>query len=189
MSAQSQARHVKIGRRVWSHKSVLALLDKAQGTAEPADPEDLIRICARALVAQALALNWAGPPYDPKILAGLRGIAVEPTHDQIGAEARIFAKPDCSLLIQYDPAKTKARVNFSICHEITHTFFPDCFETIRHRHKEDDGNYELECLCDLGAAELLMPHEPFQCDLAMLGVSLAAVRQLAQRYGASGEAV
>jgi len=86
MSAQSQARYVKIGRRVWSHKSVLALLDNAHGTG---DPEELIRDCARRLVAQALALRWAGPPYDPKILAGLRDIAVEPTDDEIGAEARI----------------------------------------------------------------------------------------------------
>lgn len=186
MSAQSQARYIKVGRRVWSHKSVLALLDKAHRTA---DPEELIRDCARTLVAQALALNWTGPPYDPKILAGLRDIAVEPTNDEIGAEARIFSKPDGSLLIQFDRAKAKARVNFSICHEITHTFFPDCYETIRHRRKQEDGNYELECLCDLGAAELLMPHEPFLSDLAALGVSLSAVRQLTQRYAASGEAV
>ena len=131
MSAQSQARYVKVGRRIWSHKSVLALLDSATGTA---DPEALIRDRARTLVAQAMALQWSGPPYDPKILAGLRDIAVEPTDENIGAEARIMAKPDSSLLIQYDPAKAKARVNFSICHEIAHTFFPDCFETVRHRH-------------------------------------------------------
>ncbi|MGH9425805.1 MAG: hypothetical protein ACRD2L_05795, partial [Terriglobia bacterium] len=131
MSAQSQTRYVKFGRRVWSHKSVLALLDSANGTA---DPETLIRDSARRLVAQALALQWPGPPYDPKILAGLRDIAVEPTDEDIGAEARILAKPEGSLLIQYDPSKAKARVNFSICHEIAHTFFPDCFETVRHRH-------------------------------------------------------
>ncbi|MBI2928788.1 MAG: ImmA/IrrE family metallo-endopeptidase [Verrucomicrobia bacterium] len=186
MSAQSQARYVKVGRRVWSHKSVLALLDSANGTA---DPEVLIRDRARGLVSQAMAVQWSGPPYDPKILAGLRDIAVEPTDEAIGAEARILAKPDGSLLIEYDPTKAKARVNFSICHEIAHTFFPDCFETTRHRRKEHDSNYELECLCDLGAAELLMPHEPFDRDLATLGVSLDSVRELTTRYAASGEAV
>lgn len=186
MSAQSQARYVKIGKRVWSHKSVLALLDSANGTA---DPEALIRESARRLVGQALALQWPGPPYDPKILAGLRDIAVEPTNENIGAEARILAKPDGSLLIQYDPAKAKGRVNFSVCHEIAHTFFPDCFETVRHRRSHPDDNFELECLCDLGAAELLMPHEPFERDLASLGISLGAVRELTARYNASGEAV
>jgi len=186
MSAQSQARYVKIGNRAWSHKSVLALLDSANGRA---DPESLIRDRARTLVAQALALRWPGPPYDPKILAGLRDIIVEPTDENIGAEARILARPDGSLLIQYDPTKAAARVNFSICHEITHTFFPDCFETIHRRHGQHDHDYELECLCDLGSAELLMPHESFERDLTSLGVSLNSVRELTVRYGASGEAV
>lgn len=136
-----------------------------------------------------MALQWAGPPYDPKILAGLRDIAVEPTDEAIGAEARIMAKRDGSLLIEYDPTKAKARVNFSICHEIAHAFFPDCFETIRHRRKEHGSNYELECLCDLGAAELLMPHEPFGRDLSTLGVTLNSVHELATRYAASSEAV
>jgi len=186
MNAQNQARYVKTGNRISSHKSVLALLDSVNGTA---DPETLICDHARAPAAQAMALRWPGPPFDPKILAGLRDIVVEPTDENIGAEARILARPDGSLLIQYDPTKATARVNFSICHEIVHTFFPDCFETIRHRHGQYHCNYELECLCDLGAAELLMPHEPFQRDLASLGVSLNSVRELTVRYAASGEAV
>lgn len=186
MSTQSQARYVKIGNRTWSHKSVLALLDSANAST---DPETLIRDRARALVAQAIALRWPGPPFDPKILAGLRDITVESTDENFGAEARILGRPDGSLLIQYDPTKPAARINFSICHEITHTFFPDCFETTRNRHGQYDHNYELECLCDLGAAELLMPHKSFERDLTSLGVSLNSVRELTVRYAASGEAV
>jgi len=177
---------VRIGGRVWSHKSVLALLEAA---APGAPPDDVIREQARALVAKALALRWTGPPYDPITLAGLRGIAVEPLQEDAKADARIFCKADGSLVIQYDSRKPKSRINFSICHEIVHTFFPDCFETVHLRHDRRDGGYELECLCDLGAAELLMPHECFQRDMASAKISLELVRQLNRRYAASFEAV
>jgi hypothetical protein len=83
-------------------------------------------------------------------------------------------------------------MNFSICHEITHTLFPDCYETVRHRGRKElnrDREFELELLCDLGAAELLMPAEHFAADLARLGTSLQAVKGLRSRYAASGEAV
>jgi len=84
------------------------------------------------------------------------------------------------------------RINFSVCHEIAHTFFPDAYETSRHRRKQQsqDAEYlQLEWLCDMGAAELLMPHVSFAVDLAPRGTSLQAVRELRDLYATSSEAV
>src|SRR5438552_2333533 len=116
--------------RVWSHKSVLALMDSARAGEEP---EDVITRLAREFVADAMACGWSGPPFDPEVLASVRGIKVEPTNCDIRADARVFPGTGGKLRIEYDPRKPKARVNFSICHELTHTFFPDSYETVRHR--------------------------------------------------------
>ena len=94
--------------------------------------------------------------------------------------------------IEFDPEQPKTRVNFSIFHEITHTFFPDCYETVRHRRLHPvnrDPDFELELLCDLGAAELLMPADFFVADLIRLGRSQSATKELTARYSTSSEAV
>src|ERR1700733_6141531 len=190
MTAAPSKRYVKDKRgRAWSHKSVITLLKSVNNND---DPETLIRKAARQLVAQAKADGWSGPPYDPKILASLRGIKVEAVKGGIGADARIFPNADGDLVIEFDSSKPVARTNFSICHELTHTFFRDCYEEVRHRKKGDsyDHSYfELEFLCDLGAAELLMPEDSFSIDMEKLGISLNAVRDLSKLYIASSEAV
>lgn len=155
------------------------------------EPEDVIERLAREVIAQALESSWSGPPFDPVILASFCGIRVEPADSDLRADARIIPKLDGSLIVQYNPAKPRTRTNFSICHELAHTFFPDCYETVRYRHnesQEDATTRQLETLCDLGAAELLMPHASFTANLQSLGTSLDAVRTLAKMYAASGEA-
>jgi hypothetical protein len=139
-----------------------------------------------------MSCGWSGPPFDPEVLASLKGIKVEPADCEIGADARVFPDADGKLRIEYDPTKPQARMNFSIFHEITHTFFPDCYETVRHRQRKQvrqDPDFELELLCDLGAAELLMPAQSFAADIAQLGTSLDAIKKLRSRYIASSEAV
>jgi hypothetical protein len=155
-------------------------------------PDNVIRRLARNCVRDSLSYGWSGPPFDPEVLASLRGIKVEPTDCEIGADARVFPDGDGKLRIEYDPSKPRARVNFSISHEITHTFFPDCYETLRHRKRKEvrrDPDFELELLCDLGAAELLMPAQTFAADMARLGTSLRAIKELRSLYIASSEAV
>lgn len=77
-------------------------------------------------------------------------------------------------------------------HEIAHTFFDDCYEMVHHRssnRRAFDPQKEIEDLCQLGGANLLMPEEDFLEDLANLPFSLRIIPHLAHRYGASPEAV
>lgn len=172
-------------KRRWFHKSVVALMG---GAYEKEEPPDVIRRLARAIVSEALPLRWEGPPYNPETLASLRGIEIKKAKN-IGAEARIIPKPNRKLCIEYDPLKPQKRINFSICHELAHTLFPDHYETSHHRNASTNYHMELECLCDIGGAELLMPHEPFLTDLAQHTLSLATVHYLSERYQASSEAI
>jgi Zn-dependent peptidase ImmA (M78 family) len=171
-------------KKPWSHPSVIALMKCALKGEEP---EDVIRRLADNKIAEAQQIGWSGPPFCPEELASISGIKIKPTEEDIGAEARILPVGD-QVFIHYNPRKPKTRINFSICHELVHTFFPDCYEYVRHRSK-DDFNWELECLCDLGAAELLMPRNSFQKDLENESTSLIGARNLSAKYQASSEAI
>jgi len=57
------------------------------------------------------------------------------------------------------------------------------------RREQFDPDREVEQLCDIGAAEILMPQEEFRDDVAKYGFSLTAVGPLRERYEASREAV
>jgi hypothetical protein len=102
----------------------------------------------------------------------------------------VYKDTDGSRRAFYDPTYSDGRVNFSIAHEIVHSFFPNSVRGARFRTLSVEGSREaneLERLCDLGAAELLLPAEEF---LAELGDSwgLACVPQLCQRFRSSYEA-
>jgi len=126
------------------------------------DPVEVITEKARNVVFKALEEGWSGPPFDPFKLAEILGIKVLP-RDNIGDsvdDARINADRDGRFQIEYNLNKPAARVRFSICHEIAHTFFPNCAESVRYRlrHGEIHGaDRQVEMLCNLAAAELLMP--------------------------------
>lgn len=178
----------KANGMIWSNSSVLTLLKEGL----PGEtPPDIIRRKARTLVQQATDLRWEGPPFDPATLASLLGIEIVAANEPLGSEARVFPKADGTVRIEYDNSYPRTRINFSICHELTHTFFPDCYETVRHRNHlspQERKHKELESLCDIGAAELLMPAGAFAQDLQAQPTSLETIVRLAERYGASVEA-
>ena len=74
------------------------------------------------------------------------------------ADARIFPK-NSRLTIQYNPTQPRARVRFSIAHEIAHTLFSDVAEEVRHRggNRSAPDDWQLEVLCNVAAAEFVMP--------------------------------
>ena len=173
----------------WAHKSVIALLEAHPGAS---DPEAVIRTKARALVERVRGYGWNGPPFDPELLAGLLGIQVHPAN--LNADTQALIRPrhgSAELEILWNSASPRSRRNFSIFHEIIHTLFPDCFESVRHRAvapTRADPDRELERLCDIGAAELLMPHEEFSRDLSSVGNDIAGMDHLRDRYQSSREA-
>jgi hypothetical protein len=180
---------LRIGKKMWRHPSVIALIEEYS---RRDDPAAIIRERARELVAHAKGLGWSGPPFDPRILASIRGIELRSDRLAPKQDAFIVPKGDGRLEIVFDPGRPVARQNFSISHEISHTLFPDGYEMIRYRERDRDRfdpDRELEQLCDVGAAEILLPVEDFVNDLGVCGLTLEAVAALRERYQASREAV
>lgn len=174
-------------RHTWTHKSVRALVRAAGG----GDPEEIIRSKSRALVAEAKAAGWSGPPFDPLALASYRGIMSRESPGLFSAEAQLTPMEGNQLLLEFNPSRSFGRRNFSISHEIAHTLFDDCY-TMVHQRKSNptsfDPQHEVEHLCQVGAAEILMPYEDFVVDAARFPLSLGSVPQLARQYRASREA-
>ena len=143
-------------RRNWQHKSVRALMRAAGG----GNPVDIIRVKAQRLVAEAKAINWVGPPYDPVKLASLRGIRVKRSSELFTAEAQLTPLDNRQLLLEFNPDRALARQNYSVSHEIAHTLFDDCYEMVHQRNSSRatfDPEQEVEDLCQIAAAEILMP--------------------------------
>ena len=133
----------------WTNRSVREF-------ANDESPIDKMERTARAFVLDAMERGWSGPPFDPVELGAISGILVRANASI--ADARVFVA-DEDYIIEYNPHKPRGRVNYSIAHEIAHTFFPDCREQVRNRGvaQLDNSNWQLEMLCNIGAAEILMP--------------------------------
>ena len=122
-------------------------------------PEQLVvRLCAELLEEAGVSV-----PVDVRMLASFRDISEISEVDQAEAGC-IFCEGE-RLLIQLRGSDSPERRRFTICHEILHTFFPGFREERRTRTDTTVGNFDRnhleEYLCDLGAAELLLPREPF----------------------------
>lgn len=151
------------------------------------DPIEAIEAKARTLALQAMDEGWSGPPFDPVELAKLCGLKVDARGDI--PDARLV--PDNGKLrIEYNPTRPRGRLRFSIAHEIAHTLFPDCKDEIRHRSTEQRGqgdSWQLEVLCNIAAAELLMPLGSFS-QFTDEALSIDSVMELRKEYDVSVEA-
>jgi Zn-dependent peptidase ImmA (M78 family) len=186
---------IRVGGRKYSDPDVLSLI-KATGSL--VDPRSSVLTQARMRLQ---TLNkFLDVPKDPierlTILASICGIGeVVP----MNLEQRRGEKRDAILItnisggrsIIYNPSAPRARVAFSIAHEISHTFFPNSITGARFRNicaNESKEANELERLCDLGASELLMPISAFQSAAGDGGFSLSSLPALMQHFGSSFEA-
>jgi aspartokinase-like uncharacterized kinase len=153
-------------------------------------PEQVIIRKAQKLVDYALKEGWSGPPFDPSILASVLGIKKTPI-EGIEAEAQIVpVNGQFELMFRRDVADK--RLNFTLCHEVAHTLFPDCARMIHFRNANRDKfdpEREVEFLCDIGAAEILLPSPYFEEELKKEGISLKSVEGLSERFKASREAI
>jgi O-acetyl-ADP-ribose deacetylase (regulator of RNase III) len=133
----------------WTNKSVLRL-------GRGGDPIAVIEKKARDLALRALDAGWSGPPFNPIRIADLLNIQVEANASV--PDARIISKNQ-RLTIQYNPTQPRARVRFTIAHELAHTLFPDVAEEVRNRggNKSIPDDWQLEVLCNIAAAEFVMP--------------------------------
>jgi Zn-dependent peptidase ImmA (M78 family) len=105
-------------------------------------------------------------------------------------DARLVTQPKGKTVIEYNPNQPHARVRFSLAHEIGHTLFPDYPETTRNRTQLVQGradDWQLELLCNLAAAEILMPSGPILGEFAG-EVTLEKLMSLWKEYDVSPEA-
>ena len=182
MSSAVDARSTQQREETWTHPSVLAL-------APSSNPVKAITARARAEVFRAIQGGWSGPPYDPFALAEFLKISVEPRQDVV--DARTIAIGAGRFRIEFNPNRSQARTNFSIAHEIAHTLFPDCAKAIRNRYTHADmkaNDWQLEMLCNIGAAEILMPAGSFKVPTDR-PLSIDTVLALQNEFSVSSESV
>ncbi len=165
----------------WTNPSVVLFAGKA-------NPVERIEQQARELVVNALDKGWAGPPYNPFDLAKILGIETVPNERVIdGQTVPIRSKKG---RIEYNPNRSKGRIRFSIAHEIAHSIFPDCYETVRQRHVHSarKDNWQLELLCNVAAAEILMPVGTGE-KIEQENVTISNIIDLQRKYDVSTEAI
>jgi O-acetyl-ADP-ribose deacetylase (regulator of RNase III) len=152
------------------------------------DPAELITDKAVGVSLTAMEQGWSGPPFDPFKLADFLKVRVVPRED-IG-DARTVPSGS-GVTIEFNPNRPRARVRYSICHELAHTLFPDCRNRVRHRLTHDTmkgDDWQLEMLCNLAAAEFAMPFGSLpQVTEAQLNIDYAL--ELRQKYEVSAEAM
>lgn len=183
----------------WTNPSVLGLSSD--------DPVAAIVSVARTWMLAAADEGLAGPPFDPLALAKLLGIRTRARADL--SDAALVVDEDSSssevsaplshlvqdprLVLEYNPTRPRGRMRFSIAHELAHAMFHDASAEPRHRTGpgavpgSDDG-WQLELLCNVAAAELLMPSEAVQ-GLANIDVDIDYLMDQRRRFDVSTEAL
>lgn len=136
------------GEHNWTNHSVLTL------TQGHDDPVAVIIEKVRSVILDAIEQGWSGPPFDPFHLAGILKIPVTPRDDVLDAR---LVPSGAGSRIEFNPNRPLGRIRFSLAHEIAHTLFPDYRSAIRHRGASHGDTWQAELLCNVAAAEILMP--------------------------------
>ncbi|MDX6652052.1 MAG: hypothetical protein QOJ38_833 [Solirubrobacterales bacterium] len=144
-----------------------------------ADTEIVRRLCEQLLDEADVR-----PPVPVEMLASLRGIAKVQSDDQ--PYAGMLSPEDGRLVVTVRRGDGHRRRRFTVCHEAAHTLFPGFSE--RRQYRCNGERTWTEKMCDLAAAELLLPRRFFEADLRQAGFGLEAVEELARDYQASIEA-
>jgi Zn-dependent peptidase ImmA (M78 family)/O-acetyl-ADP-ribose deacetylase (regulator of RNase III) len=163
----------------WTNSSVKQLAGNL-------DPIHVITEKTRALVLDAIDEGWYGPPFRPFTLAERLGFSVVPKENI--RDARVVTRKG-RVEIEYNPHRPRRRIRFSIAHEIAHTLFPDFTESIHNRSVESplQDEWQLELLCNISAAEILMPIGP-SFDQEKFSLTLNKVIAIRDEFEVSTEA-
>jgi O-acetyl-ADP-ribose deacetylase (regulator of RNase III) len=187
----------------WTNVSVLGLVGGA-------DPLQAAADLANDIITAARAEGLDGPPFDPFSLAELLGLSLRARADIADARIRTdttgvrtsprtplsrFIQSPHQLVIEYNPTRPRGRLRYNVAHEIAHGLFPDVADVVRHRtgtgalpHYAIDDAWQLELLCNVIAAELLMP-EPAVKGLVDIDLDIDFVMEHRRRFDVSTEAL
>ena len=166
-------------RARWNNPSVSSF-------AGGSDPTEKMMHVALSVALDAIQEGWQGPPFDPFRLAEHLKIKTVPREDV--RDARTVPIGSDRIQIEYNPSRPKQRIRFSIAHEIAHTFFANCAERVRNRASRESvssEDWELEMLCNIGAAELLMPTGSLP-DFQRKALTVEGLLELRKQYRSLG---
>lgn len=132
------------------------------------------------------------PPVNLEVLASFRDIKKIDWNANIQEAGMLCPIKGGGAEIYLRKSDSLKRKNFTCCHEISHTFFPDYQLKPQKRIDQETGEYQsensTEFLCDLSASELLMPSFLFYPEMNLNGFSIQALKNLSDRFQASIEA-
>lgn len=138
-----------------------------------------------------IAQNYrkAHAPLTPERLVG--GIGATLTYGKLPeGKYGSFIEERNRIIIDSDSAPKRAR--FTLAHEVMHYLIRGDAEVLSELHEEFEGNQletELETLCNLGAAEMLLPGEVVDAAIAKKGQHPKLVPELAEMHQVSEEVV
>ena len=138
----------------------------------------------------ALDKGWGGPPFDPFSLADLCRIEIIAKAGVRDARTVPVGRGQ-RFRIEFNPTRPAARVRYSVAHEIAHTLFADCAAAVRHRATRSElagDEWQLEALCNVAAADLLMPLGSFP-KLREESMTIERLVELRKTYAVSMEAL
>lgn len=135
---------------------------------------------------QAMELGWSGPPFDPELFASLQGLRTL-TVDTLG-DGREAAIDGRTIYVCRTPFSARRR--YSIAHEIAHSLIDEVFGALGASESSipDAESAEIESLCQILAAEILMPIDVLPSALARGGASPEVIGQFAAQFEVSLEA-
>ena len=167
----------------WKSPAILSFLRRAGEI----DPEVAVKVEANRLL---LATNMVIPPFNPKKIAPLRKVISIEYSDSASNSQLTPVKGGFIIAVK---RAAGSRDVFSLAHEIGHTFFYDIEATTPIRLQRDIGGDAEEKLCDIFAAELLMPEKTFREDALTIfnntGIWCETLFQLRSLYNVSMRAV
>jgi hypothetical protein len=152
-----------------------------------ASPFDAVVARSRMLLAE---YGHFAAPFEPAQMAGVQKI-VRIDRTDLTFDASLLPTAE-GFRVEVCKYHSRGRQNFSIAHEIGHTFLIELEPTLGAARRElnlsasSSANGDLvERLCDAAATELIWPTHIFQRDAWDTGPSLQAVVNLANQYKAS----
>lgn len=148
------------------------------------DPSLTDEQVVEAISRQILDDADASPPVDVEVLASVCGI-VKVEH-RIQVPAGMLFERDGQLVASIRAGDGLERGRFTLLHEGGHTFQPGYRRATQHRCFGQRTHEEH--LCDVAAAEMLLPRDFFIADIAEAGHDLEGVGALAPAYLASIQA-
>lgn len=176
------------GHRQGFHEHVQAIIDE---TGED-DPFEAVRVKARRVVTDYVAIFGEQPPFNLKAIASVRGLHWSDDDPRFSPDSEIAPEADGRVVLRVNKSRPESRQRFSIGHEIGHTLFPEYQLAVRCR-KGVDRNWAssedlLETLCDVAASELMFPDPWFRNRIDSLELSAMNIAELASDYLASRDA-